>query len=57
MSAEPRQPLANLTIMLCVNGAGRRMPPMFVVKGKTPISGLFQPCSVRPGTKVLPVPT
>ena len=26
---------ANLTIMACVNGTGRRMPPTFVVKGKT----------------------
>ena len=26
---------ANMTIMACVNGVGRRMPPMFIVKGKT----------------------
>lgn len=25
----------NITVMACVNGAGRRMPPMLVVKGKT----------------------
>ena len=26
---------AKMIIMACVNGAGRRMPPMFIVKGKT----------------------
>ncbi|XP_045210605.2 jerky protein homolog-like [Mercenaria mercenaria] len=25
----------NITVMTCVNASGRRMPPMFVVKGKT----------------------
>lgn len=28
----------NITIMACVNAAGTAMPPMFVVKGKTPRS-------------------
>ena len=29
---------SNVTIMACVNAMGRRMPPMFVVKGKTSAS-------------------
>jgi hypothetical protein len=28
----------NITIMACVNGAGQRLPPMLVVKGKTSAS-------------------
>ncbi|XP_045181703.2 tigger transposable element-derived protein 6-like [Mercenaria mercenaria] len=42
----------NITIMACVNAAGKAMPPMFIVKGKTPRSLYsFNTQAAPPGTK------